>query len=451
MAEILTLLIGMSLLMVLAFLLSGYDFYSPSFIISLLFTFSAVLALYAVVSWEVPGSFFSFRATWIMFSGTLMFLFFEHLVRYLTLSKKQDFSLNYKEVTPIHVSLPRMWIVICLGALGTALYVYGIYNKVRVNGYSGGFVVSDIASFNHKLSFSNEIKGGIGRAVRIMQDVNRASMYICMYIFLNNVVGCREKLRKNFIYILPVLTWFPNIMITSSRGSYLQLAGACVFYFYILLCRKSRWSKMKQNYRKIIRYAAASFIVVLGIFYVAVLNGAIGRKTNKNLIDYITTYLGAPIIHFHQFITSPPADVTYYGQETFNKFFPVFKRFGLIEGTFSGQMEVRRIVGTYSGNVYTFFRRPLHDFGLVGMYVIVAFTAIVFSYIYYKRIYGKYQSYKNDLILILYSYFFYIIYIFSIDNAIYLYAYFGILYFLIVICTMYAFLLGKLRFGFRRY
>ena len=173
---------------------------------------------------------------------------------------------------------------------------------------------------------------------------------------------------------------------------------------------------MKKTHRKIIKYAAIFFIVMLLVFYIVSATGLIGRTTEKNFVDTIAIYLGAPILHFHQFMTDPPEPVQYFGQETLTKLLPIFKRMGFNVDRVSGQMEMRTLVDSYRGNVYTFFRRPYHDFGLIGMYIVVALTAILFSYIYYKRIYGKYQSYKNDRILILYSYFFYMIYIFSVDN-----------------------------------
>ena len=445
MTEITVLLIGMFILLIVSYALSEYDFFSPSFIVCLVFTFGAALALYATKSWGIPESIFSAKATWIMLSGTAVFILFEHLTRRIVLPKDRlkKRASQYVESKPIHVNSLKMMVLIIICILGTALYVLAVYNKVRANGYSGGFNFAAIAVYNHRLSFLDDVEGGAGRITSYLNTAARMAMYICMYIFFNNVVSCREKIKANLKYFIPVVTWIPNILVTSSRGSYLQVAGAMVLFFYVSLCRRNHWVKMRKNHHKLIKYAAISFAVILFAFYAVSATGLIGRTTEKNFIDTITIYLGAPIIHFHQFITNPPANVSYFGQETFTKLLPVLQRFGMNVERVSGQMEVRTITGIYRGNVYTFFRRPYHDFGLFGMYLIIALTAILFSYFYYKKIYGKYQSYKNDRVLILYSYFFYIIYIFAIDCAIYLYVYFGLVFFFAISYLLYAFVFSN--------
>lgn len=448
MGEITILVVGLFVLLLLAFVFSEYDFFSPSFIICAVFAFGSLLALYATVSWGIPDDVFSSTATWIMLSGTLVFIICEQFTRRIILPKRKKKIIieNITESRPIHIPRVKMVILVVICIAGTGLYVLGVYQKVRANGYSGGFNLGEIAVFNHKLSFRDDVEGGISRIVSILQSVAKLAMYMSMYTFFNNVVCCREKITRNLIYFVPVITWVPNVLVTSSRGSYLQIAGAVVFFYYIAISRRNHWMQMKRNYRKLVRYASVFFVAILGAFYGAAATGVIGRQTDKTFLDSITIYLGAPIIHFHQFMTSPPNDVMYFGQETFNKMLPLFNRLGFVEGTVTGQLEMRNITSLYRGNVYTFFRRPYHDFGLWGMYIVVAMTAIVFSYVYYGRIYGRYQSYKNDRILILYSYFFYIIYIFSVDNALYLYVYPSIVFFLISSYVLYAFLFGKIKF-----
>ncbi len=451
MSEIMILVIGLFMLLILAFFLSEYDFFSPSFILCAIFTFGSILALYATISWGISSDVFSASATWIMLSGTLVFIISEQVTRRLVLPKRRQKreGEQFGESTPIHVSNVKMITLVLVCIIGTALYVVGIYQKVRANGYGGGFDLSAIAGFNHQLSFRNDVEGGINRITSILQSVAKIAMYMSMYIFFNNVICCREKIKSNLKYFIPIITWVPNVLVTSSRGSYLQIAGAIVFFYYVTVSRRNHWANMRKNYHKLIRYASISFVVILIAFYAAAVTGVIGRTTDKTFIDSITVYLGAPIIHFHQFMTNPPSDVIYFGQESFNKLLPLLYRLGIIDGTITGQLEMRNITSVYRGNVYTFFRRPYHDFGLAGMYLIVSLTAIIFSYVYYKKIYGKYQSYKNDRVLILYSFFFYIIYIFSVDNAIYLYVYPSMIYFIVFTYLLYAFLFGRIRVKIR--
>ena len=66
-----------------------------------------------------------------------------------------------------------------------------------------------------------------------------------------------------------------------------------------------------------------------------------------------------------------------------------------------------RPVGNHTGNVYTIFRRPLHDFGYAGMYIFVSVVALIFSYTYYFKIKYRECTDKRDLELFYYAYFYY--------------------------------------------
>lgn len=446
MGELLILIIGLFALLVLTYFLSEFDFYSPSFIICLIFTFGALLALYVTILWKIPDDIFSSKATMIILSGTIVFIFFEQITRRIIMPKKiiKKRCSKYIKPTLIHISTPRMLILIIICVLGTLLYVKAVYYKVCQNGYRGGFNLAAIAIYNHKLAFSDNVKGSIGKIPSLFNFGARISMYICIYILCNNVICCHEKFILNLKYIIPIITWIPNILVTSSRGSFLQLAGGTVFFIYVCLCRKSKWIKMKKIHHKIMFYASLSFISILILFYIVCLTGLIGRKTEQSFIDNIAIYVGAPIIHFNQFITDPPnTPVKYFGQETFTNLLPNLKIIKLNIAAISYQTEMRTIAGKYRGNVYTFFRRPYHDFGLIGMYFIISFTSILFSGVYYKQIYGKYHSYQNDRGLILYAYFFYTIYIFSIDCTLYMYIVPRQILNILIYYAIYELILGK--------
>ena len=67
------------------------------------------------------------------------------------------------------------------------------------------------------------------------------------------------------------------------------------------------------------------------------------------------------------------------------------------------------------GNVYTFFRRPLHDFGFGGMLLFTVLVAWLFAWIYYGKI--KWRDTKaTPYWIMLYGYLFYWIVMMSIDQ-----------------------------------
>lgn len=442
MSELLFLTIGVFVLLLVSLLLCGYDFFSPSFIVCLIFELSSILALYATISWDVPEDYFSPMAIFIILSGIFVFIITEQMIRMMY--KKNVNISSENNITQIICIRPyKLVLLIVFCIMASFLCVVSYWHYIRLNGYGGGFDFQSIASFYHRLTFIADKEGGMARWVRWLQMAEMSIIFIFMYIFMNNVVGCKDKIIRNSVYLVPMICWIPNMLMTSSRSFYLQLAGAIVFFGYVSMCRRNRWSKMRKNYRRILIYSCAALITILIAFYAMVANGAIGRSANKTFLDYITIYLGAPIIHFNQFITNPPADVSYFGQETFGKMNSVLLRLGLVKNAALNQLEVRNIVGIYSGNVYTFFRRPYHDFGLIGMYVFVALTAGLFSHVYYKKIFGLGQSFRNDRTLVLYGYYFYIIYLFPVMCEVCNLVYFGTVYFLIIFYLVYGWIFGN--------
>lgn len=416
MEHLLFLLLGVLILLSITFFISKFDIFDPSFIACAMFFISTVFAIYAKIAWNVSDSFFSYKAVMIILSGLLVFIISCQIAKYASFPAAKKIINNNEKPKIIKISQFKLFLALMICAVSILLYVQFFYKYVQQNGYKEGFDLVKIGKFYHNLTFLSSKEGSIPWFIRLMLQIVNAMMYVCMYIFLYNTILCRDSVITNSAYLLPIVFWIPRVIVASSRTNLIKLAGFAIFIIYIMMNRRNNWKKKQRNYGKIFIISVTSLLVVLLAFYFVITSGIIGRNTNKNLIDYIAVYIGAPIIHFNQFIKSPPPDVSYFGQETFAGLNGTLYKRGLVNKQVSTQLEIRKITKNYSGNVYTFFRRPLHDFGLLGMYIVTFITGILFSYVYYKKIFKSVSSYKTDLIMIFYGYFFYIIYMFSIMN-----------------------------------
>ncbi len=137
-----------------------------------------------------------------------------------------------------------------------------------------------------------------------------------------------------------------------------------------------------------------------------------------------------------------------FGEETLYSLTKITHALGLSDVSTHYNMEFRPL-GIGFNNVYTFFRRPLHDFGLVGMYLFTAFVAVLFAYIYYGKI--KYRDYvKAEKWTLLLGYLYYWIVCSSIVQYSVAYISYGTVSTLIVIFLIFYYLVnGKRRFKFR--
>lgn len=447
MQQLLILLVGMGIFLFITLLLSMNDFFSPSLIVCGIFFLSVILAIRDVVVWKVPDDIFTSKATMILLSGVFVFIATEQFIKKIVCRKNIFYDKNIiykKNTTTFHPTKVKSAIMLIIVSLFTLIYCYKMYTLALANGYNGTFNLTAIATFRHNITFDISKSYNIPRWIRMTKYVIDAHIYICIYLFIRNIIYAKDKLKNNIIYILVVLISLPTSIINSSRSSFLQIIGCALLIMYVMLRRKDNWKNSQKTFLKILRWSIVLLILALFLFYFIQANGLFGRSTNRTMLDHVTMYIGAPIIHFYQFIEEPPADVQYFAQETLAGLNNLLFKLHLRDVKYSAQLEMRTICG-HTGNIYTFFRRPYHDFGLIGMYFVTGFTSAVFSYFYYKKIYRRPVSVFTDKTLIIYSYFFFIVYLIPIMCELCNFIYFGMLYYIAFIWLIYGFLLGGIR------
>lgn len=444
MFNLLILLLGISIAVVVSYALSSDNFFSPSFIISILFWISVILAIRDVRAWNVETYIFGVYGTFLILSGIYVFIITEHITKRLIKKKSCCIVEIEGKNESIHISSVKLILYYVFLIILVAIYCISMYRVAKHNGYAGGFDFSKIAKFHHDLTFKDKAGYDTPRVVRIIKLFIEATNYVFLYIFIKNVIFRLHKIwYVNIKYLFPIFVSVPTNIINSSRTAYLQLAGSALFMIYVQISRKNQWKKNRTTFKKIMCMGTIFFCVTLSLFYLIQANGFFGRITNRSMIDHITMYVGAPIIHFYQFLDSPPLPVNNFGQETFSSLNNLFYKLHVIKEVYSSQLEFRSISG-HTGNIYTFFRRPYHDFGIIGMYIITILTSVIFSLVYYGKVYGKFESVKNDRNMILYSYFLYIIYLFPMLCEICNLIYFGIIYFIVMFFFIYGFVVGNI-------
>ncbi|MCD7892961.1 MAG: oligosaccharide repeat unit polymerase [Erysipelotrichaceae bacterium] len=235
--------------------------------------------------------------------------------------------------------------------------------------------------------------------------------YVFTFAIINNFVSKKIKFKNYYYYIFPVIIFSMKVLMGSGRLELLRWGSFALIVSFILNQYKNGWKKSISS--KYIRMAFILVPVVLVLFYFA--TNIIGRETSRTFFQYISTYAGGSIQHFNQYITdSSMVTETHFGAETFPGIYSFFSRLGLTTYSRSVHLEMRQL-GVTQGNIYTFFRRPYHDFGLFGMCLMTFLVVFYFS--------NKYSSFKTKTLngktnysIICYSYLFYWIVLSSIEN-----------------------------------
>lgn len=391
------LLIGLLFLLFFNYLFSQRDVMSPAVVMATMFVISTTFALINARNWNID---YSPLSVFYILSGILVFS-----IPVIIFSKKFE---------PINEIVVRRKLSIAtwkiLFAITLDLFIIYLYRKEMIQlaaqaGYTGEslqWFIRNMTNYEASAEFS-------GR-VRLLVRFVDITAYIFMFTFLNNFVYKKIKLR-DFLLLIPIFLFIYKTSLTGGRQDILRLLVAGVVQLYVIQKVSVGWKRVIST--KYIFIGILGLILGIPSFYYGLF--LVGRTTTRTLMESVSTYIGGAIQHFNQFVQEPLGSSRYFGEETLTPILNILGDVGIIDFRETVHLEFRQL-GVTIGNVYTFFRRPLHDFGPIGMYLFVFLIGVFFSYFYYIVIRRNSRSFKWDINVIIYSYLFYWIFLSSIEQ-----------------------------------
>lgn len=411
-----------------AFLLSGRDIMAPSVVVSVMFILSTGVALMNADYWNVS---ICDKTTIIISSGLFSFILAEILFRFIICRQLRGNTFIIKPNSePIYENTVVLNILIILNSFICLLYL------VKIISVTGASSLTDSFSIYRNMMVSKLSEGDsdelIPAAYVQLTKLVIATGYVSCYLFSNDRLYRKMESRGVQVrhLILIFLSVVPSIC-AGGRSGTLRVLSAWIILYYIVWHQKNGWDKSLSL--RYIRYGIIGLLVAIPIFYYML--DFIGRSTEDvDMADYVSTYLSSSIIMFDQYVQSPvPRDLI--GEESLFSVLKATHYLGWNKMPSSYNLEFRPVGDGFS-NVYTFFRRPLHDFGLVGMYLFTILVSFLFSWIYFKKI--KYRHPRQcNLWVLLYGYLYYWLILFPIDQYSQSYVSFGTLSTVIVICILF--------------
>lgn len=425
-------------LFLIAFLITDRDILSPSCTMCAMFIVSTIFAILNVDNWNIN---FSFEALLILTSGIGVFVVVEAFCIVLCGKRK---TMQCANGTSFQTTEVRNWIVISLIIFNIVIALW-YYREIRVivgNTPSIGLLFSTYRNLGvSRLEgrASESVSGIINQFLKI----TKATGYIGAFIAISNAIsGNKRKRKQNILLIFMCVTSLLPIVMIASRGGILMYLSNILIIFYILWHQKYGWNRNLSW--KIIRLGILGIIIGMPLFYYSAF--LVGRKHTYGIIEYVSTYIGGSIALFDQYVQNP-IPRTGFGEESLINFNKILNIFGFGISSTSYNLESRNL-GALRSNVYTFFRRPLHDFGLGGMYLFTILVAIFFCWMYYKKIKYKDRSFKVDCWVLIYGYLYYWILASSILQYSMSYISIGCLLTIIIIILLYSGITRiRLKFG----
>lgn len=343
------------------------EFLSPTFAVALCFLVAASFCLIYKDEWAIN---LKNKTVNIILIGLISCFCGEIFATVLEQQKERNLICRIKK----HNDSKEFYIdryKIILFILMQIIVLYFYYKEVsRIAGSFTSFAVM-MNSYKNAIYESSDIADNVNIIVKQLAKISYAGTIICLGVFINNCMTTK-KIKRNIIYIFPVVLYIALTVLQSSRASMLQIGMAALVMFYAFWKGESNWKSRISI--KVILGALGVLAVILALFWF--LKEAVGRTSQKEFLEYIGFYFGGGIPFFDKYISSPNSKFTgLVGAETFTSlwgFLSKFTKYNVV-----GHLEFRHS-GNIHGNTYTAYREYYNDFSIAGVIIL----EFIFSFFY---------------------------------------------------------------------
>lgn len=393
------------ILFLLTILITNFDFNSPGTCSITIFFFATLLLKLVENSWKIVLSGYCF---FVITVGLAMIVVAEFVAtkttikRSLIKNRKQDNAFITTVNTHIQKSL------VCLSVILMAIYVVEIMSKGQGIGATG---LSSIGAVANSMSNGTERLSIVGK---IAFQYCTLIPYPFCWLFSKLSADKKNNNGKNWINLIPICSGIIVQFFCANRHNILRIIFAFTICYYHSIRKENRISRQKR--RKIIIRMVLLFLGFCILFYIV---RDIVKVSSHSIpfVEYFIYYLSSPIVLFSKYLDSPNsvrAASNLWGETCFTGLYSTLARWGLVDNVnvITNHTVIGGTSGIRTGNTYTFFMRPYHDFGLNG---VIIFTLIVFmiACISYHKVVTKdswsIKSYRNKMMTtIFFGYFYYV-------------------------------------------
>lgn len=343
------------------------DILFPAFVFAFVFVAAELNLLTNVQNLKVS---LGFDTTSIIVGGIMCFTIGS------ILAGKRSFSLiKFKthKSRVIDISKKKAIAVLAFNIFAICYILREVYNMtVERAGYSGS-VLGALGIYAEVSKFQN-IDMKVSIFSTLLTALCEAEGYVFGYILSSKLVN-KEKI--SLLEMLCFLTVFLSTFCQGSRGGIWMIISSCIVY--IILYRKKMGVK-KIGFKLV---GKVLFVFLLGLIAFQVIGVMTGKFWNVSFYEYLSVYLGDPIINLDIIVKKGIQRTPIWGYQSFGALVAKFySMFGLAIPYYPSWGFQHSINGHNLGNVYTIFASLIADFGVWGMYCSLVIIGYVSSLIY---------------------------------------------------------------------
>lgn len=412
----------------LSYIFNHYDIMSPSCIFCAMFTITAILSCY--MAYDNGINSFSGLTLFVLLTGVLAFCLGDWAVKY-------KIKNNYSQLTRIDISILKIFLII----LFDVFIVYWTQNEISRIVKSSGYTGASIMTYYRYLSSYSTYEESINGTLNQLSKICTTSAYVFGFVFVNNVIILKNKSIKDYLLLAPIVLSVYITLLSGGRSGLIGYIVSMVFIAFTLMSINNNWIH-KDNAKLLFKLIIVFIVSLVAFYFTSIIVGRNNVTSEHTILNYFVKYFGESIYNFDCYITNPPSCNKYFGQETLSGIYGALRKLGLTDINYIIHLEFRTLPnGTSSGNVYTFFRRLIQDYGIVLMYVFTFIISLIYSYVYKRKIVGKPFCRKTVINMLVYSYFLRLIFMSSFDQTIFVYLSLGAIIYTIVLYVVFVFLI----------
>ena len=385
-------LIILFVLMVVSYHITHHDYLSPGFIFSLGFCFSSLWACMYAQEWQLGLHDNTFL---VIVGGVLLYVAISTLVHNHYYRKRRIFmSMNNNEPLLINISDWKLNLFIAFEIIILAAYVYFLLRR----GSSGGNLAESIYEFRNERT-TGEITESLPAILRLSNYILISAGYWFSYVLVNNYF-VKKKITWKIVIIIGLVV--ASSLIEGGRNNSINVLLS-IFVFMTIYRKRETAFKERLKPKMIVKVGLLASAGLYGMVYFA---KVLGRKLLFTPMYYLATYCGAEIKNLDIFLNSARTEPAIWGEQTFVNLVKAVG--GYFISNFDSHYAInpyQKVNGYYLANVYTTFKAYIHDFGYVGMIVLVIVMAIINQIVYEKALVAKNKKYPG-LYCLLYGFLF---------------------------------------------
>ena len=356
------------------------DIFSPSAILCESYLLATLCAIWNIKTWNIN---LHDNTVGIICLGTIVFLLTSFFIRKIYKTKyKRINDINITEKTKNVIKLKKINTIILIIIQLIILCVYTIY-FLKISGVTSlKSINDDMYNYRANTAFNNDDSYDMPVIISQCVKLSRAIAYILTYVGIYNFIVNKKNNVKSHDILIPIVSamlYIPIIIMTGGRFDIIIYFISALMMYYII--DSKIFERKGVNIKQFIKIL---ILMILIIIIFANIKELVGRKSDLNIIDYITSYFGGSIELFDLYLQEPIEKSNIIGKETFHGINKFLYNIGIIENDYSINLEFRKSNGIVIGNVYTAYRQMYQDFGIVGVVILQMLIAIIMNCYYYN-------------------------------------------------------------------